>query len=307
MSSSRRNFIKKSTFLGGGLLMGKPLPASSSIQTHPSVQQLKIMATNWGFRGSMAEFCRQAKTIGYDGIEVWAPRNKEAIEELKMAVEQNELELSLLAGAGADNFKEHLEQFTSYLELAISLRPVFVNCHAGKDFFSFEENKKIIEHTIAVSKTANIPIYHETHRSRMLFNAPGTLRYLEEIPELQITLDISHWCCVHESLLQNQKETIDKVLQATGHIHARVGHAEGPQITAIDAPEWKDALDAHLTWWDAVVERRAKGGEVVTITPEFGPPNYMPTVPYTGQPIADNWKVNARMLELCRQRYMKKD
>ena len=33
----------------------------------------------------------------------------------------------------------------------------------------------------------------------------------------------------------------------------------------------------------------------MTFTPEFGPPGYMPTLPYTKQPVADLWELNAWM------------
>lgn len=38
--------------------------------------ELKIMATNWGFNGSLDEFCAKAAKEGYDGIEVWWPSEK---------------------------------------------------------------------------------------------------------------------------------------------------------------------------------------------------------------------------------------
>jgi hypothetical protein len=137
----------------------------------------------------------------------------------------------------------------------------------------------------------------------MFFAAHITRRFLEEIPEIRLTLDISHWCNVHESLLQDQKEAVALALDHSDHIHARVGHAEGPQISAPNAPEWQEALQAHLAWWDQIVSRLRESEQTVTITPEFGPPAYMPTVPYTGQALADNWKVNLEMMTLLKDRY----
>jgi hypothetical protein len=40
------------------------------------------------------------------------------------------------------------------------------------------------------------------------------------------------------------------------------------------------------------------GSSVLTITPEFGPPNYMHTLPYSNAPVADVWEVNVYMKEL---------
>jgi hypothetical protein len=44
-------------------------------------------------------------------------------------------------------------------------------------------------------------------------------------------------------------------------------------------------------------------GETLTMTTEFGPPNYMPTVPFTQQPITDLWAINKYMKDLWRERY----
>jgi hypothetical protein len=182
-------------------------------------------------------------------------------------------------------------------------RPLYINCHSGRDFFSYEQNKAFIDHTIQVSKQTGILICHETHRSRILYSAPVARQFIEKIPELKITFDVSHWCNVHESLLQDQQETIDLTLSRVEHIHARIGHQEGPQINDPRAPEWDEIVKAHFAWWDKIVERKKRDGERLTILTEFGPPNYMPTLPYTRQPLADQWAINVHMMQLLRKRY----
>jgi hypothetical protein len=47
--------------------------------------------------------------------------------------------------------------------------------------------------------------------------------------------------------------------------------------------------------------RRAEGREWFTLTPEFGPPEYMPCLPFTRQPVADAWEVNVEFLGYPRQ------
>ena len=32
--------------------------------------ELKLLATNWGFEGSMDAYCDKVKKAGYDGIEI---------------------------------------------------------------------------------------------------------------------------------------------------------------------------------------------------------------------------------------------
>jgi hypothetical protein len=108
---------------------------------------------------------------------------------------------------------------------------------------------------------------------------------------------------VHETLLHDQQETVNLTLQRVDHIHARIGHAQGPQVNDPRAPEWDAAVKAHFAWWDKVVEMKKKKGEVLTFLTEFGPPDYMPTEPYTRKPLADQWAINVHMMQLLRKRY----
>jgi hypothetical protein len=87
------------------------------------------------------------------------------------------------------------------------------------------------------------------------------------------------------------------------HINARVGHAEGPQVNDPRAPEWADAVKIHFAWWDQVVAPKRKEGKIVTVLTEFGPPDYLPTLPYTRQPLANQWDINVYMMKELKKRY----
>ncbi|MEL6652469.1 MAG: sugar phosphate isomerase/epimerase, partial [Bacteroidota bacterium] len=101
----------------------------------------------------------------------------------------------------------------------------------------------------------------------------------------------------------NQVESVQLALSRTDHIHARIGHQEGPQVTDPRAPEWEQAVKAHFAWWDTIAETKRKWGQPLTILTEFGPPNYLPTVPYTKQPLANQWEINVHMMKSLRERY----
>lgn len=268
--------------------------------------QLKVLATNWGFHGTMDEYCAKVKKEGYDGIEIWWPNEQKAQDELFNALKKYGLDVGFLCGSWQSNFKEHLDSFKKMIDAAAAnkvQRPLYINCHSGRDYFSFDENKQFIDHTTQLAKSTGIKICHETHRSRILYSAPAARQYIEKIPELRLTFDVSHWCNVSESYLQDQPSTLDMALQRVDHIHARIGHPEGPQVNDPRAPEWADAVKAHFTWWDKVVESKKQKGEVMTFLTEFGPLDYMPSLPYTRQPLADQWGINVYMMGLLRKRY----
>lgn len=307
--------MNRRNFMGAGIASAGILAGIEKIEDKEAAplrfndkRSLKIFATNWGFSGSVDTFCAAIKKEGYDGTEMWWPGNKEKQAELFAALKKYELEVGFLCGSGSVDYADHRDSFKKSINAATTefgQKPLFINCHSGKDFFTYEQNKVLIDHTTEVSTKTGIPIYHETHRGRMLFAAHITRNFIEKNPGLKLTLDISHWCNVHESLLQDQQETIKLALSRVGHIHSRIGHEEGPQVSDPRAPEWEAAVKAHLDWWDTVVGHKVKNGETLTVLTEFGPPNYLPTLPYTKQPVADQWDINVYMMNLFRKRYVK--
>lgn len=309
MKHNRRNFLQLTSTAATGALLSSL--ESFATQPHPSVKstagyELKILATNWGFDGAMDSFCAKAKKEGYDGIENWWPGTEKEQQEMFDAVKKYGLDLAIIWGADEGIYNEHAATFKKTVEAFAKQKiqkPIYINLHSGRDYFSFDDNMKLVEYTIALSKETGIPIYHETHRGRMMFAAHVTNEFIKKYPELKLTLDISHWCNVHESLLHDQAAAVEAALQHTQHIHARVGYQEGPQVADPRAPEWKYAVDAHFAWWDKVVERKKNAGERLTMLTEFGPPLYMQTLPYTLQPLSNQWEINVYMMKLLRQRY----
>jgi sugar phosphate isomerase/epimerase len=268
--------------------------------------ELKILATMWGYEGTLEQFITQAKKEGYDGIETWWPMERKDQQELFALLKDHELEVGFLCGGSQTDHKEHLDYFKKMTDAAAhntNPNPLYINCHSGKDFYSYEQNKAFIDFTIQLSKDTGVLICHETHRGRMLYAAPVARQFMEQNPELKLTLDASHWCNVSESLLEDQQETMQLALERTGHIHARIGHPEGPQVNDPRAPEWDAAVKAHLAWWDQVVERKRKKGGRITFLTEFGPPDYMPTEPFSRKPLSDQWEVNVYMMGVLRERY----
>lgn len=298
----RRTFLASSIGLGTAVFN---IAKGSSIKLDDKNRvPVRVMATKWGNSDPIENFCQKIKEVGYDGLEDWLPSNEEDRFRLIQACEKYQLKFGLLVGSSEPEYDKHINQFTKNLREAVKYKPLYINCHSGKDYFSFEQNLKFFEITNATSKQSNIPIYHETHRSRILFAAPVARNYMEHTTGFEITLDISHWCNVHESFLQDQQPTVQMALKRTGHIHARIGHPQGPQVNDPRAPEWKGALEQYLKWWDdAVNYKQQNSGEPMTFLTEFGPVDYMPALPYSREPIADQWEINVFMLNLLKDRY----
>ncbi len=266
-------------------------------------KHLQFFQTDWGRTVSWDTFCERTDASGYDGVETWFPNDAQNQKELKAALEKYGLQVGFLNSTSKElPFEESLKSFTGHFKTLIAWKPAYINCHTGNDFFTFEQNKAFIDVANKIAKENDIPIYHETHRGRFSYNLPDTQKYLSAIPELKLNLDISHWTVVHESLLQNQDKNLEDIIDGTYHIHARVGHAEDPQVNDPEAPEWKKAVDRHLDIWEKIIRQRWKTKDNFTITTEFGPPEYMPTLPFTRLPVADQWKTNLYMMKVLKER-----
>jgi sugar phosphate isomerase/epimerase len=307
---NRKKFIHNTAAAGTAMILASL--DSFALASHRNFTMnanfdLKILATNWGFPGSLDDYGAKVKKEGYDGIEIWWPMEKKDQDELFAILKKYSLEVGFLCGGSDSNYQKHFDQFTKMIDgaaLQHVQRPLYINCHSGRDYFSNDQNQTFIDHTNKLVGQTGIKICHETHRSRMLFAAPVAKQWLEKNPTLRVTYDVSHWCNVSESLLADQAETVDLTLSRVDHIHARIGHPEGPQVNDPRAPEWEGAVKAHFGWWDRVVEEKKKAGDRLTILTEFGPPDYMPTLPYTREPLSDQWAINVHMMHLLRKRYL---
>ena len=187
MQIHRRNFLKQSAVLGVASLL-----PSFAHSMAPGFRLL-MLATNWGFPGTIDEFCKRAKDAGYDGIEVWWKDD----DALFAALDKYNLEVGFLCTGNSNEYTKHAASFEAALSAATSQqrkRPLYINCHSGKDYFSFEQNSRLIDITTRIAQETKIPVYHETHRSRMLFAAHVARQFIETKPALRLTLDISHWC-----------------------------------------------------------------------------------------------------------------
>ncbi|MEJ7685108.1 MAG: sugar phosphate isomerase/epimerase [Segetibacter sp.] len=250
-------------------------------------------------------FLQKVKEAGYDGVEASLPLSRKEQEEILNGFAKYNLQFIAQHWETVNqDFDKHIAEYETRLRSLADDKPLFINAQTGKDYYSFQQNEKLISLASDIARETGVPVIHETHRGKFSFAAHVTKNFLEHIPGLLITLDISHWCNTAETFLHDQPEAVELALSRTEHIHSRIGYPEGPQITDPRAPEWEEALQFHLNCWDKIIERQRKSGKkYFTITPEFGPPPYMPLLPYTRQPVADQWEVNVYMMNLLKERY----
>ena len=256
-------------------------------------------------------FLQKIKGEEFDGVEVYPLQTPWERPDLLRLLEETGMEFSLLhaemtEGKDFNRYKTALER--NLYELAgyqtNSIKPEFITSQTGREYYSKEQMAECFAICDRISKDISIPIIQETHRNKWSYAAHIVKDYLIEFPELKLALDLSHWVCVSESYLEDQQEAIDLAIQHTVHLHARVGHTQGPQVTDPRAPENAEALSHHLKWWDKwVAHLKACEVSECTITPEFGPYPYMSYKTNSKDPIASQWNINCFMKDLLKERY----
>lgn len=267
---------------------------------------IKILSPTWGHENwPINDFLKKIKEAGYDGVDTWIPDDPQDKKALLDGLQQYELVLvAHQHQAQGDSFEAFKSSFKKYLQICAEAQPLLINSHTGRDYFSFDQNLALIDIAQAFSEQTGIIVAHETHRGR-LGSAPFTItEYFEARDNFLITADLSHWTCVSESMLEHFQPVVEEAIKRTRHLHARVGYEQGPQVPDPRAAEWNYALNTFFSWWDAIVAHNKQlGRDVFTITTEFGPPPYMPTMPYTRQPLADQFEVNCFMKNILTTRY----
>lgn len=264
---------------------------------------IKYFCPRWGSEElEFTHFAEKVKNDGYDGVEMSFPFEEPEKKEMVKALHENNLLIIAQHWETVDtDFKNHREQFKKRLYNLVSVKPLFINCQTGKDWFSFEQNLELINLASEISRETGVDIFHETHRGKFSFAAHITKTFLEKLPNIRISADFSHWCCVAESELDDQQEALNLAIERAYHIHARIGFPEGPQITDPRAPEWKSTTEKFLEWWKQIIQQRQKEGiSEMTITSEFGPYPYMQRLPLTCVPIANQWEVNVYMKDFLK-------
>lgn len=265
--------------------------------------QLKLFKPLWGNTLSLPAVIQQVQQAGFQGIEGRAPET--VVEQSRWAGLMKQAGLDYIAEivTGGDYVpksgltpEDHLHDLKTGIENSLPLKPRFASCITGYDAWSETESIAYFKAAMELGKHYGIALSFETHRSRALFNPWVTQRIVEAIPDIKLTLDISHWCVVCERQMDSEMATMNQILPNVKHVHARVGYDQGPQVPHPAAPEYEYALKSHQAVWHKVWQQHwSNGFDVTTMTPEFGPDGYLHTLPFTNAPVADLWEINQWM------------
>lgn len=265
--------------------------------------ELKIFKTLWGFEGPYSNAIDQALKAEFNGIEGPAPIESSDKKNFLQRLQENNLDyIAEITTAGSyvpdrhATLNQHIESLKSRLDMSLEYDPLFITCLGGCDAWPEEKNIEFFHAAMEYAKLNQVTISFETHRGRAFFNPWVTQRIVNQIPNIKLTCDFSHWCVVCERLMDTELDVIESLLPNAHHIHARVGYDQGPQVPHPAAPEYENELQSHQRWWQSIWKFQATSEYAIsTMTPEFGPDRYLHEQPFSQEPVADLWEVNQWM------------
>ncbi len=248
--------------------------------------KLIIFRHLWGMTGDWEDLFPRLKAAGYHGIESALPARRDHRRFCSLLA-KHRLEFIPQVFSRGGSAAEHVESLREQIAVAKTFAPRFINAHSGQDAFTEDDSARFFDGALGLEEESRIAIAHETHRGRILYNPWITSRLLTRFPELKLCCDFSHWVCVCERLIEDQTGILRQCAKHCLHVHARVGYEQGPQVPDPRAPEYQRHLEAHEAWWRLVWEAQERRGcRISTLTPEFGPPEYQHTLPFTRAPVS---------------------
>jgi hypothetical protein len=260
----------------------------------------------WGATGEWEDLFPKFKQAGYQGIEGPVPPPEDR-KRFRALLKKHSLEFIPQIFSQGKSVADHLDSLREQIATAKPFSARFINAHSGQDVFSEDQSIRFFEGALQLEAKCGVAIAHETHRGRILFNPWITSRLLTRFQDLKLCCDFSHWVCVCERLIEDQIGIIRQCADRCLHVHARVGYEQGPQVPDPRAPEYQRHLEAHEAWWRLVWAAQERHGfRISTLTPEFGPPDYQHTLPFTRAPVSNleeicDWQARRQIENFARR------
>ncbi|HEY1765640.1 MAG TPA: hypothetical protein VGF85_12010 [Opitutaceae bacterium] len=251
--------------------------------------KLEAYRNLWGVSGPRDAAVAAFLEAGYVGIEAILFSSREHAE-MSRIVKRRALRFkgTIWTKDAGRQVSDHLTLFKKQLWDLLRVGAQSINVIGGHDCWTTDEADRYFEGALEVGGASGVPISHELHRNSALFHPTVTRRALARFPELRLTCDFSHWVVGCERLIDDQLDLIRLCAGRADHLHTRIGTVEAPQTADPRAPEARPYVRAFERWWTIVWEAQfARGVAISTHCPEFGPPPYLPTLPYSRKPVAD--------------------
>ena len=191
-------------------------------------------------------------------------------------------------------FPKSIDDLKPVLYMAQKFNASYVNIIGQVNPFTVKEGLEVIKEWISMAKKENVPILFETHRNCITNDLFYTLQLMENLPEMPICADLSHYVIDREfsfPITEYDNSLIDQILKRADSFQGRVASREQIQIQ-LNFPQHQKWVDQFFSWWKKGFqfwqERHGRDATLIFLT-ELGPPEYAITGP-DGHELSDRWQ-----------------
>ncbi|WP_018149706.1 hypothetical protein [Leeia oryzae] len=258
-------------------------------------QQLKVFQSMWGMENllsggetaSYEERLLQIAAAGFDGFTDHY-YDRDHVSRLASTFQP----LGLLAEGQV--FPATVEELAPALENGCEFGCHHITIQADFRPRSLKEAIHVIEGWQRLAEQVNFPVLVETHRYRVTNDLLFTLDLLDEMPNLKLLSDLSHYVVAREFPLpptEVDDQQIKTILDHGWGFHGRVSNGHQVQVP-IRFGQHASWVNIFRRWWAygmASWQRRAAPTDTLTFTCELGPAPYAITGS-DGLDITDRWE-----------------
>lgn len=268
-------------------------------------QSLLILQSLWamerrqpdGIERSIDDNIAMIREAGFDGIST------SCTDPARVALVARGLAGSGLAVEGMC-FPQTIDDLKAAIDLARGLDVLHINVQPDVRPRRLADCIPLLEGWIKVSQDADVPIYFETHRNRMTTDLLFTLDLMDQVPQMRMLADLSHFLVGREfwhPISDEDEALVRQVLDRSWAFHGRVASREQIQVE-ITFPQHKIWLDLFLGWWKYGFkswQRRAAADARLTFACELGPQPYAIS-DRQGNDTTDRWQEAVLLKSLVR-------
>lgn len=279
--------------------MPEPKPDKSREREFVVFQSMWAMQNDQGLLPSSLESqLTKIAEAGFDGIT-------DHFYEPSAARELSRLASGFGLQIEGQVFPRTIDDLQPALEVASEYGCHHLTIQADSRPRSLKQALRLLEGWQRLAEQVAFPVLVETHRYRLTNDLHFTLGLLEELPDLKLLADLSHYVVGREIPLPpgaDDQQQIQSILRSSWGFHGRVASCEQVQVP-ISFAQHRPWVELFSDWWKRGIEdwlgRKQVAGSL-SFTCELGPPPYAITDRF-GRDITDRWEESLLMKDLARQ------